>query len=354
MVPYLKSFYGNPSSTHRLGRASNTAIETAREQVANLVHAEPTQVVFTSGGTEANNLALIGAISQQQTSVLYGATEHPSVVKPLTTLPSKDYDVSVLPVDKNGIIQVTEVNELLKSPVGLISVMHANNESGVIQDMSHLRSQLDFSQTVLHVDAIQSVGKVPVDFNQIGAQLMSLSSHKIYGPKGVGAIIRDLSIELQPMLKGGSQEQSLRPGTENVAAIVGFGMAAKLASEELAPRTTKLSELQGVLEQQLNTIEGVQIVAEHAQRLPNTTQLLIEGMDGEMVLMELDRAGFCISGGSACSSRLHSPSPVLTAMGFNTSQAMSAIRISLGVNNTQDEIHAFIKALKLIIQTHRL
>jgi cysteine desulfurase len=353
MEPYLKTFYGNPSSTHRLGRASRTAIETAREQVAQLVNAEAAQVVFTGGGTEANNLALLGAFSDNSKHILYGATEHSSVVDPLKNLAQKNVEVEALAVDSDGRISLDQLNSQLKSNTCLISIMHANNETGVIQDIQSLRSGLNNDQAIFHVDAVQSAGKTQVDFARMGVQLMTLSSHKLYGPKGVGALICDKSVQLNPLMHGGGQEFSLRPGTENVAAIVGFGKAAELASLELEQRRQQLLSLQNQLEQQLRTIPDLSIVAERADRLANTTQVIIDGMDGEMMLMMMDRQGICISGGSACSSRVLKPSPVLIAMGYNASQSLSAIRISLGVQNTIDEVDRFCETLKGIVASYR-
>ena len=351
MGPYLKSFYGNPSSAHRLGRASRTAIETAREQIAKLVSAEPAQVIFTAGGTEANNLAILGSVVESKNHILYGATEHPSVANPISGLALADYDVETIPVNETGVVSLEQLNSQIKNTTGLISIMHANNETGVIQDIQGLSKCLIANKSILHVDAIQSVGKINIDFSQIGAKLMSISSHKMYGPKGVGALIRDTATDIEPVIRGGGQENSIRPGTENVAAIVGFGKAADLALIELEQRTVKLQRLQKTLEKLLNEVAGLQIVSENENRLPNTTQAIIDGMDGEMILMLLDKSGICISGGSACSSRVHSPSPVLMAMGYTRTQSLSAIRISLGIHNTLDEVNTFVETLKIIIKS---
>lgn len=356
MQPYLTTFYGNPSSTHRLGRASRTAIDTAREQVAKLIGAESAELVFTSGGTEANNLALIGVLNDNKQHVLYAATEHPSVKDPLTSIASKGFDVGLLTVNTSGQVCAKELLAQVKPNTRLISVMHANNETGVLQNIASLTQALQGSNSdaIFHTDAVQSAGKVPIQFTQMGAQLMTLSSHKLYGPKGVGALIFDKSVPLQAIQRGGGQELGLRPGTENLAAIVGFGKAAELALQELSQRTAFLLSLKERLERQLLAIKGISIVAESVDRLVNTTQIVVDGMDGEMMLMQMDRQGICISGGSACASRVVAPSPVLTAMGYDKEQALSAIRISLGMQNTEAEVDQFCHALADIIASYRL
>lgn len=356
MQPYLTTFYGNPSSNHRLGRASRTAIDGAREQVARLVGAESAELVFTSGGTEANNLALLGVLNDNQQHVLHAATEHPSVKDPLTYIASKGFDVELLPVNPSGQVFAEELLAQVKPNTRLISVMHANNETGVLQNISSLTQAVQGSNSgaIFHTDAVQSAGKVPIQFTQMGAQLMTLSSHKLYGPKGVGALIYDKSVPLHAIQRGGGQEFGLRPGTENLAAIVGFGKAAELALQELAQRTAFLLSLKERLERQLLLIKGVSIIAERVDRLVNTTQIIVDGMDGEMMLMQMDRQGICISGGSACASRALAPSPVLTAMGYDKQQALSAIRISLGMQNTDAEVDQFCHALADIIASYRL
>ena len=354
MQPYLTNFYGNPSSNHRLGRASRTAIDTAREQVAKLVGAESAELVFTSGGTEANNLSLLGVLSDKKQHALYAATEHPSVKDPLSCLSNSGLDVEMVPVDGCGQISAQQLLTQVKPNTRLISVMHANNETGVLQDISSLTRAVQGSDVIFHTDAVQSAGKMPIQFSQMGTQLMTLSSHKLYGPKGVGAINYDKTVPLQAIQRGGGQEFGLRPGTENLAGIVGFGKAAELALQELEQRATFLLGLRERLERQLLVIAGLSIVGESADRLVNTTQIVVDGMDGEMMLMQMDRQGICISGGSACSSRVLAPSPVLTAMGYAKQQALSAIRISLGMQNTEAEVDQFCHALADIIASYRL
>jgi cysteine desulfurase len=348
MLPFLKTFYGNPSSLYRLGRVANSAIDAARERLAVLVGVQPGQIVFTSGGTEANNLAL--ATLPPQARLAVSAIEHPSIIEPARHLQSQGYQLSLLDVDANGQITQDAIDEVIRLKPSLVSMMLANNETGAVQNIAHYAGQLTAQGIKVHTDAVQALGKIPVDFNRLGVDLMSLSSHKIYGPKGCGALVFDKSVAINPLLRGGGQEQGLRAGTENVAAIVGFGKAAELAKTELAERHAHLLKLKNLLEHGLNAIPGLTVFAAQAERLPNTVQMGIDGIDGEMLLMQLDQKGIAVSSGSACASGLREPSPVLIAMGVDSDQAKTAIRISLGIANTEAEIFEFIKQLKSLIE----
>ena len=347
MLPYLHTFYANPSSLYRAGRIVRSAINTAREQVAALVDAQPEQIIFTSGGTEANNLAL-NTMSTDAT-VLISSIEHPSISEPANS--NKTYNLYSLAVDHNGVVLTDSMEKLLQELnfIDFISVMLANNEQGAIQNIAELSDQFKDKCTVIHTDAIQAAGKIPVSFRQLGVDLMSLSSHKIYGPKGCGALVINKKIDVSPILIGGGQENGWRAGTENVAAIVGFGKAAELAQQELEQRYSHCLALRNRLEKELQTIPGLLIFAEHAERLPNTVQFGIKGMDGEMLLMQLDKKNIAVSSGSACSSGAGKASSVLTAMEIDERVAKSAIRISLGKSNTEQEITSFIQTLKNIL-----
>lgn len=348
MLPFLKTFYGNPSSLYRHGRVASSAIDAAREQLAALLGVQPGQIVFTSGGTEANNLAL--ATLAPQAGLAVSAIEHPSVIEPALHLKSLGHELTVLNVDANGLVTQDAIDEVIRLKPGLVSIMLANNETGVVQNIAHYAGQLRAQGIRIHTDTVQALGKIPVDFNRLGVHLMSLSSHKIYGPKGCGALVFEKSVEIKPVLLGGGQEQGLRAGTENVAAIVGFGKAAELAKTELAERRAHLLKLRKLLEHGLSAIPGLTVFAEQAERLPNTVQMGIHGIDGEMLLMQLDQKGIAVSSGSACASGLREPSPVLVAMGIEPAQAKSAIRISLGKANTEADIFEFIKQLKSLIE----
>lgn len=344
MMPYLREQYGNPSSQHRLGRSAQSALETARQQVAKLVNASPEQVIFTSGGTEANNLALKGLVATRPDIRLYvSATEHPSVMSTAECLEGSGTPLERLPVDGQGLISTEALSQI--SNGALVSVMLANNETGVVQDIAKLAKHLSAKEVFLHTDAVQAVGKMPVDFPALGAHLMSLSAHKINGPKGVGALVIDKSIQLRPLLHGGGHEKGLRAGTENVAGIVGFGMAAELAQNRRAEYQAELVRLRKHLEQGLRQVKGAIILAQEAPRLCNTVSFAVKGIQGETLLMEMDRAGYAISSGSACSSSKKTPSQVLVAMGLDEEQVAGAVRLSLGHGNTEAQVDGFLDKL---------
>ncbi len=347
MLPFLKSFYANPSSLYRHGRIARSAVDAAREQIAALVDAQASQVIFTSGGTESNNLALATLPSQGRLAI--SAIEHPSVTEPALRLERLGARLNIINVDANGLITQDAIDKIIKEKPELVSIILANNETGVIQNLAPYAGKLRANGIRVHTDAVQALGKIPVSFNQLGVHLMSLSSHKIYGPKGCGALVFEKGVEIKPFLLGGGQEQELRAGTENVAAIVGFGKAAELAKAGLAEYSAKLLALRELLEEGLTTIPGLTIFARQANRLPNTVQFGIPEIDGEMLLMKLDQKGIAVSSGSACASGGSIPSPVLIAMGVEAGFAKSAIRISLGLANTPAEILEFIDLLKALV-----
>jgi len=347
MLPFLKSFYGNPSSLYRHGRIVRSAIDAAREQVATLIDAQASQIIFTSGGTESNNLAM--ATLPPEGRLAISAIEHSSITEPALRLKRLGAKLNIIPVDANGLITETAIDKILKEKPDLVSIMLANNETGVIQDLAPFAKKLRANGITVHTDAVQALGKIPVSFNQLGIHLMSLSSHKIYGPKGCGALVFEKGIEIKPVFLGGGQEQELRAGTENVAAIVGFGKAAELAKVELAKRNEQLLALRELMEGGLSTIPGLTIFAQQAVRLPNTVQFGIPEIDGEMLLMKLDQKSIAVSSGSACASSGSSPSQVLIAMGVEAGLAKSAIRISLGLANTEAEVFEFINLLKVLV-----
>lgn len=375
MLPYLQGAYGNPSSLHRYGRASRDAVEQARVQVAALVGAQPQEVVWTSGGTESNNLAIKGSLDGKPARILYGATEHPAVMECAESLRAVGHQVDAIAVDARGIVDwqrlETQLNpsfprkresiqgepEKLDSRfrgnddrnIKLISLMRANNETGVIQDVARAAVLAHRHGALLHVDAVQAAGKIPLDFAALDADLMSLSSHKIYGPKGIGALIVKNGTELHALHHGGPQEKGLRGGTENMPAIVGFGVAAELAAQELDARMAHVRALRDALEGALVELPQITIFGQHVERLPNTVQFSVSGYDGEALLMQLDRKGFGVSSGSACASGLHEPSHVLLAMGYSRDVALGAIRVSFGQDNQPAQVQEFMAALKQVI-----
>lgn len=349
MLPFLKNFYANPSSLYRLGRIARSAVDTAREQVADLAGARPKQIIFTSGGTEANNFALRGVMMHSPGARLaVSGIEHASVLETAMLLRQQGCQIDTIGVNAQGLIDEDELEALGAAGVNYMSIMLANNETGVIQDLEKLTASLRNKNIIVHSDAVQAAGKIDVDFTRLGVQLMSLSSHKIYGPKGCGALVKVDNVALTPQLTGGGQEQGLRAGTENVAAIVGFGKAAEIAKAELSARVAMIKHLKARLEAGLRTIAGVVIFSEHAQRLPNTVQFGIIGQDGETLQMQLDRKGIAVSSGSACASG-RKASHVLAAMGVDDALAKSAIRVSLGASNTEKDVDEFIAALKAML-----
>ncbi len=348
MLPFLGNQYGNPSSLSRIGRTARTAIDIAREQVAALVNVSAAQVIFTSGGTEANNLAIIGlGQTLEKGTIAVSAVEHPSVLSPASDyLGHNGWNPYLLPVDAAGQIEPWSITKPAAENLRLFSVMLANNETGVIQDTAKIAEYCRTRNILLHSDVVQALGKIPVDFDALGVHCMSLSAHKIYGPKGVGALVVDPSIQLKPIFYGGGQEKTLRPGTENVAGIIGFGQAAELAAQSLNEHIAAQTILRDQLIEHLHELGNCIIFGENAQRLPNTVQFAINGVDGEMLLMAFDRAGIAVSSGSACASGSKAPSHVLQAMGIDEITARGAIRISFGSASTMDNIESLMTVIK--------
>jgi cysteine desulfurase len=350
MMPYLTGPYANASSLHRQGRAARDAVERARDQLAQALGCQPGEIVWTSGGTEANNLAIKGSTAGlPPTRVLYGATEHPAVMEAAESLRATGWLVEPVGVDAQGLADWAAFErQLTRAPLRLVSLMRVNNETGVLQDVARAAELVHAQGAVFHVDAVQALGKIELQFGATGADLMSVASHKLYGPKGIGALVRRREVDLSALHHGGPQERGLRGGTENVAAIVGFGAAAELAVEKLAERAAQALELRQRLERGLQQLPGVRIFAESRERLPNTVQFCLPGYEGEALLMQLDRKGFAVSSGSACASGRGQPSHVLLAMGVPRDVAFGAIRVSLGQSNTADEVDRFLAALSAL------
>ncbi len=352
MLPYMGQVTGNPSSVHRFGRLQKEAIEQARESVARLAGARAEQVIFTSGGTESNNLLLNGFSRHDENrgSIALSAIEHMSLLEPAQYLPVK---VDFLPVDEVGLVKPSAVKEAVTVQTSLLSVMTANNETGAIQNLAPLIALAKESDCFFHTDASQAAGKIALNFVESGVHAMTLSAHKLYGPVGVGALVVDKRLPISKLQFGGSQEKNLRAGTENVPAIVGFGKAAELALTNLQESSTYLRSLRDALEVGLNKFDAVTIFAEKADRLPNTVQFGVDGFDGETLLMQLDRKAIAVSSGSACTSGKTEPSHVLKAMNVPATLASSAIRVSIGKNNTLSDIDVLLTALNDIIEINR-
>lgn len=353
MLPYLTGPYGNASSVHRYGRAARDAVETARAQVAEFVGVQPLQVVFTSGATEANNMAIRGTLARRPRGrVLIGAIEHPSLWELYEPLRREGWNTQWLPVGREGEFDLDWLSgELAAGDVRLVVAMAANNETGVIQDAAEVGRLARQHGAAYHCDAVQAAGKIPLQFPATGAHSMTLGAHKLFGPKGIGVLILDPALDFLPSAFGGGHERGLRPGTENVAGMVGFGVACKLAQDESRARAVHCRHLRDRLESGLGQFPGLTIFGATRQRLPNTVQFAVPGFDGEALLMALDRKGFAVSSGSACSLGKGEPSHVLLGMGIERTLAKAAIRVSFGPANTAEEVDQFLAALQSVTRT---
>jgi cysteine desulfurase len=345
MMPFLRGAYGNASSRHEAGTLARRAVDAAREQVAALVNVQPVQVIFVSGGTEANNLFIKGAAGYlSPTQVVVSAIEHPCVAKPAQDLARQGWKLRKVAANRDGQVSLGDVEQALNAPTGIVSVMLANNETGVIQDVAAVAEMARAAKAWMHTDAVQALGKIPVDFPALGVHAMTVSAHKIYGPKGAGALVVDKRLQLKPVLHGGGHEQGLRSGTENVPAIVGFGAACTLAAERMAQLAPRLKSMRARVEQGLEAM-GAVIFGERAPRIPNTTYFAFKGILGETLVIELDKAGYQVAPGAACSSANPEPSATLIAMGVDPEIALGAVRFSLGASNTPAQVEGFLRAL---------
>jgi len=352
MMPFLTSQQGNPSSNHSFGRHVHTAIEEAREKVANSVNAHPSQVIFTSSGTESNN-TIIHGISRSYPDSHFGfsAIEHPCISEPIKSIEPMGFKNTQIPVDNKCLLNISALNNEEQKNITFLSVMMANNETGVIQDMPTITKWAKSHNIQIHTDAVQAIGKINVDFEELEVDAMTISSHKIYGPQGAAALILNKKIDLHPHLMGGGQEKGLRSGTENIAAIVGFGKACERVQKNIVIINDEIKKCHVYLEKELKNL-GAVIFAEQTERLANTTFFAFNNIDGSTLLTALDRKGYAIASGSACSSNSSEASHVLLAMGIESELAQGALRVSLGIETKKDEIKSFLEALK--IEVNRL
>ena len=346
MMPFLSEQQGNPTSNHKFGRRAQTAIEEAREKVAFSVNAHPSQVIFTASGTESNNTIINGiAQSYPETHFAYSAIEHPCISEPIKSLSRKGFMATKILVNKQGLLDLENVKIDIKNPISFLSVMMANNETGVIQDLPKIIKWAKLKKMMVHTDAVQALGKIPVDFEMLEVDAMTISSHKIYGPQGVAALILNKKIDMSPFIIGGGQEKGLRSGTENIAAIIGFGKACERTKENMVIIDRDIKPLQVTLIKELKKM-GAIIFGEDSKRLNNTIFFAFNRIDGATLLTALDRKGFALASGSACSSNNNEPSHVLIEMGVNEEIAQGAIRISLGINSKKTDVETFLVALK--------
>ena len=352
MLPFLRVQYGNASSRHEYGRAARRAVDEARQRVACAIGAHPTEVVFTSGGTEANNLFLKGAAAMLPAgTVAISSIEHPCVREPARQLRRLGWKMREIAVDGECCVIDADFLAALGERPSIVSVMLANNETGAVQDIPALAEAAAPLRPWFHTDAVQALGRLQLDFrtlNRAGVHAMSLSAHKLGGPKGAGALVVDKRVELQPLLAGGGHERGLRSGTENVAAIVGFGLAAEIAAANVDLRARHAASLRDELELGLIAL-GATIFGRRGRRLPNTCYFAIDGVDGETLVGRLDRAGYAVAAGAACSSANPEPSHVLLAMGIEPGLARGAVRVSVGAENTTDDVRGFLATLQTTI-----
>lgn len=354
MLPYLQGEFGNPSSRHASGTAARRAVNQAREQVADSVGVHPAQVIFTSGGSEANNLFIQGAAGYlKPTRVIVSAVEHPCVMRAAQELARNangKWNLRRLAVDNLGRVNLADVDEAIaEQQPGLVSVMLANNETGVIQDVPAISEKARACGAWMHTDAVQAFGKIPVDFSILKVHAMTISAHKVHGPKGAAALIMDKRLLLKPLIYGGGHENGLRSGTENVPAIVGFGVACGLAKARAAESATRIAAMRARLEQGLAE-RGAVIFGLGASRLPNTCYFALPGIEGDTLIVRLDKAGFAVASGAACSSVNPGQSHVLEAMGIEPMLARCAVRVSLGSSNSPIQVENFLKALSSVAE----
>ena len=353
MLPYLRGNFGNASSRHELGIVARRAVDTARQQVGALVNAQPSQVIFVSGGTEANNLFIKGAAGYLKPSqVAVSAIEHPCIAKPAQELGRQGWKVRKLAVTRGGQVDLADVDAALKDPTGIVSVMLVNNETGAIQEVAAVSGRARAARAWMHTDAVQALGKIPVDFQALGVHAMTVSAHKIYGPKGAAALIMDKRLQLRPIIHGGGHEQGLRSGTENVAAIAGFGAACELAAGRMQQFAQRQEAMRARLERGLNEL-GAVVFGEEAPRVANTSYFAFKDIMGETLVIELDKAGYAVAPGAACSSASPEPSATLLAMGVDPEIARGAVRFSLGAGNTPLQVDDFLRALKAVVNRLR-
>lgn len=355
MLPYLMNHYGNPSSIHKYGRLAHKAIEKARKQVAELINAKPSEILFTSGGTESNNTALYGiALKKPRSQIIVSSIEHDAILQPCKKLANNEFDLIYLPVDKYGTINPLFLRSNLSTNTCLVSLMFANNEVGTIQPIKEL-SRICHEQNILfHTDAVQAVGKIPIDVKELGIDLLSISSHKINGPKGVGALYIKNGISLDPIILGGGQECGLRSGTENVANIVGFGKACEISKSALSSNSLEITHLRDYLiNRVMAEIPYVVLNGHPENRLPNNTHFTFFGVNGEDLIIKLDEYGIAASTGSACSVHTQKASHVLQAMGFSHEHITGSLRLTIGMFNNKLEIDETVDALKKIVKELR-
>ncbi|MEO5358131.1 MAG: cysteine desulfurase NifS [Nitrospirae bacterium YQR-1] len=357
MLPWLEQHYGNPSSAYSFARSVSEAIEQARSQVASLIGAKPSEIVFTSCGTESDNTAIASALSANpmKKHIITTMVEHPAVFKYCALMETRGYKVSYLPVDSFGRLNVNDLHAVI-SPIdtALVSVMFANNETGVLFPIKDIGRLLRGQGIIFHSDAVQAAGKIPINVKELNLDMLSLSGHKLHAPKGIGALYVREGLPYQPLIIGGHQENGRRAGTENVASIVGLGVACQLAERLISEEAAYLAKLRNKIEDVLlRDCPGNMVNGDRDNRLPNTTNLSFEYVDGEAILMMLDMQNICVSTGSACSSGSSEPSRILSAMNVPPTAIHGSLRLSLSRYNTESEIDTALNAITTVVKKLR-
>ena len=353
MLPYFTEAFGNPSSIHSYGQEAKGVIEEAREKIATLIGADSKEVVFTGGGTEADNFALKGiayANERKGDHIITTSIEHPAAIEACKFLKRRGFNITYLPVDGYGLVDPQDVKKVITHKTVLISVMHANNEVGTIEPISEIGKIAKETEVYFHTDAVQTVGHIPVNVDELGVDMLSVSAHKLYGPKGVGVLYIRKGTRLVSLIHGGEQEQKRRAGTQNVPAIVGFGKAVELARQEMAKETERLTYLRDrLVEGLLERIDHIRLNGHPTKRLPNNVNVSIDFVEGESMLLNLDLEAICASTGSACSSSSLEPSHVLLALGLAHEQAHGSLRFTLGRESTEEDIERVLEVLPGIV-----
>jgi cysteine desulfurase len=357
MQPYFSEKFGNPSSIHSFGRETRSAVEKARERVAALIGAQPEEIVFTSGGTESNNSALHGVVyanEKKDNHIITTSVEHHALLEPCRFLESRGIKVTYLPVDKYGLVNPEDVRKAITDRTILVSVMHANNEIGTIEPIEEISKIIKGKDIYFHTDAVQTVGSIPVNVDKLGVDLLSISSHKLYGPKGVGALYIRKGTRMVPFIRGGEQERNRRASTENVPGIVGFGRACELAKKELQSRIKHLTPLRDrLIKGIMDKIPDVVLNGHPEKRLPKNVDITVKYVEGESMLLNLDLEGIAASTGSACSSGSLEPSHVLLATGVTPQEVHGSLRFTLGRLTTEKEIDHVLEVLPRIVKKLR-
>ena len=356
MIPYMKEYYGNPSSMHRLGRQANNALQLARKRISTLINATG-EIIFTSGATEANNLALKGFTSSMKAKgnhIITDSVEHEAILEPCKELERSGFNVTYVPVDKYGVIDLDALERAINEKTILISVMFANNEVGTIQPIKEISEIAHKHDVVLHTDAVQAVGKIPVDMQSSGIDMITLSAHKMYGPKGAGALCINKDLKIEPILHGGGQEKQIRSGTQNVAGIVGMGKTAEIAMQHIDTYVNHVRKLRDhLINSALTRIKYSKLNGHPTQRLPNNAHFTFLGVNGEDLLIKLDENGIQASTGSACSVHKQKASHVLKAMGLNHQEIAGSLRLTIGIRNTSSEIEKTVDILVQVVSELR-